>query len=105
MLNIEIGIWKIEDSIIRCTENENVSRYINGRDVNESRHISQTTFWALPVHVALKDWSSLKDMEDLMIAMAIMRNNLNLPQDNEVDLHTWQIVKAIVLTRNFDDAA
>ncbi|WP_424493186.1 hypothetical protein [Salinimicrobium sp. GXAS 041] len=99
MFNLKIGIWWIEDGLIRCVKDKNVDRYINGTDVNEKRTISNTTFWALPIHLALKEWTTLDEMKDLLQIMAIMRCNLNLPQNHTMDLQTWTIVQAIILNK------
>ncbi len=99
MLNLKIGIWWIEDGVIRCVKHKNIDRYINGLDVQEKRTISKTTFWTLPVHFALKDWSTLDEMKDLLQIMAVMRTNLNLPQDHTIDEDTWQFVQALIICK------
>lgn len=109
MENIEIGIWTVYNDGIKCKQPHKTKGWISKSDIWATTMDGDDEVWDLPIHIARKTWSTKKDVNDLLEAMAIHRIQFpflpGLKNKEELDRKTNSIADAIIDHRNNCDAA
>ena len=99
------GIWSIKEIGIIGRPKNGPTKVILAEDILVTRQLKENEVWQWPILIACEEWSSLKDVVDLLHAMVIKMNFLEKPQQLEKQIENIHMATVSAMVDIIDTKA